>query len=73
MRTYKNTGPVDSVRLSRCFEVLSSFPNLSQTGGLFGAPDGTATVLQTVALTRERDGNITLPRGQLLATPTRDG
>jgi short-subunit dehydrogenase len=26
----KNTRPVDSVRLSRCFEVLSSFPNLSQ-------------------------------------------
>src|SRR5712691_6273360 len=31
MRTYKKTRPVDSVRLSRCFEVRSSFQNLSQT------------------------------------------
>src|SRR6516225_8627778 len=30
MRTYKNMRPVDSVRLSACFETLSSFPNLSQ-------------------------------------------
>jgi hypothetical protein len=29
MSTYKNTRPVDSVRLKWCFKVLSSFPNLS--------------------------------------------
>lgn len=30
IRRTKNMWPVDSLRLSRCFEVLSSFPNLSQ-------------------------------------------